>query len=98
MVCRLKEAGATCVYAIVSHGIFSGPALRRIEESDIESVVVTNTIPQGEKMSQCHKIKVGCVMHYTHSAPVKQVHIVYHTVALALPLVPPWSSMSYCHQ
>ena len=46
------------MYAIVTHGIFSGPALKRIEESSMEAVVVTNTIPQGEKISQCPKIKV----------------------------------------
>ena len=55
---RLKEAGAAKVYAILTHGIFSGPALRRIEESDLEAVVVTNTIPQESKMQNCPKIKV----------------------------------------
>lgn len=55
---RLKDAGAAKVYAILTHGIFSGPALRRIEESDLEAVVVTNTIPQDSKMQNCAKIKV----------------------------------------
>jgi len=54
---KLKEAGAAKVYAILTHGIFSGPALRRIEESDLEAVVVTNTIPQESKMQNCPKIK-----------------------------------------
>lgn len=55
---RLQDAGAAKVYAILTHGIFSGPALRRIEESDLEAVVVTNTIPQDSKMQNCAKIKV----------------------------------------
>ena len=61
---RLKEAGAAKVYAILSHGIFSGPALRRIEESDLEAVVVTNTIPQESKMQNCPKIKVCRLIRY----------------------------------
>ncbi len=55
---RLKEAGATKVYAICTHGIFSGPALERITKSQLEVVAVTNTIPQLEKMEACPKIKV----------------------------------------
>ena len=55
---RLQDAGAAKVYAILTHGIFSGPALKRIEESDLEAVVVTNTIPQEIKMQSCQKIKV----------------------------------------
>ena len=55
---RLQDAGAAKVYAILTHGIFSGPALKRIEESDLEAVVVTNTIPQESKMQNCQKIKV----------------------------------------
>jgi len=56
----LQDAGAAKVYAILTHGIFSGPALKRIEESDLEAVVVTNTIPQESKMQNCQKIKVCC--------------------------------------
>ena len=55
---RLDEAGAKKVYAICSHGIFSGPALDRIQKSSMEAVVVTNTIPQTDKMQLCPKIKV----------------------------------------
>lgn len=55
---KLKEAGATKVYGICSHGIFSGPAVERIKSSDIEAVVVTNTNPQAHKVEECPKIKV----------------------------------------
>lgn len=55
---KLKDAGAKKVYAILTHGILSGPALSRIDAADIEAVVVTNTIPQDEKMRICPKLKV----------------------------------------
>ena len=41
----LKAKGADCIYACATHGILSGPAFDRIENSCIEEVVVTNTIP-----------------------------------------------------
>ena len=41
----LKAKGASQVYACATHGLFSGPAYERIENSSIEEVVVTNTVP-----------------------------------------------------
>lgn len=55
---RLVEAGADKVYAFCVHGIFSGPALTRLNASKFEAVVVTNTIPQDENMKKCSKIQV----------------------------------------
>ncbi|KAI5451608.1 hypothetical protein NCC49_001591 [Naganishia albida] len=55
---RLLEEGATKVYAIVTHGILSGPALRVIQESGLEKLVVTNTIPQQQNCEGCDKIEV----------------------------------------
>jgi len=57
-LCRLLSAGASKVYAICSHGIFSGPAISRINNSPFEAVVVTNTIPQEENMKNSNKIQV----------------------------------------
>ncbi|XP_078323884.1 ribose-phosphate pyrophosphokinase 1 isoform X2 [Crassostrea virginica] len=54
---KLTEAGASKVYAICTHGIFSGPAISRINNSVFEAVVVTNTIPQEERMKNAPKIK-----------------------------------------
>ncbi|KAK5642971.1 hypothetical protein RI129_009138 [Pyrocoelia pectoralis] len=54
---KLMEAGATKVYAILTHGIFSGPAISRINNACFEAVVVTNTIPQDEHMKECSKIQ-----------------------------------------
>ncbi|KAH9412890.1 Ribose-phosphate pyrophosphokinase 2 [Dermatophagoides pteronyssinus] len=54
---KLKEAGASKVYAILTHGIFSGPAIQRIEAAPLEALVVTNTIPQEKNMRDCTKIQ-----------------------------------------
>jgi ribose-phosphate pyrophosphokinase len=54
---KLTEAGATKVYAILTHGIFSGPAITRINNACFEAVVVTNTIPQDGHMKDCSKIQ-----------------------------------------
>lgn len=56
---KLMEAGATRVYAILTHGIFSGPAISRINNACFEAVVVTNTIPQDGHMRDCPKIQVN---------------------------------------
>jgi len=54
---KLLEAGATKIYAILSHGIFSGEGLTRINSTNFEAVVVTNTLPQHKQMEKCSKIK-----------------------------------------
>lgn len=54
---ELKNAGADRVYAIATHGIFSGPAISLINESLLELVAVTNTISQEEHIKTSSKIK-----------------------------------------
>ncbi|HEX9022433.1 MAG TPA: ribose-phosphate pyrophosphokinase [Geobacteraceae bacterium] len=54
----LKDHGARTIYACATHGVLSGPAIDRINASDIEEVVITDTIPLGEKESLTSKIKV----------------------------------------
>uniref|UniRef100_A0A2K5LL67 ribose-phosphate diphosphokinase n=1 Tax=Cercocebus atys TaxID=9531 RepID=A0A2K5LL67_CERAT len=55
---KLLSAGATKVYAVLIHGILSGPAISRINNAAFEAVVVTNTIPQEDTMKHCTKIQV----------------------------------------
>jgi len=50
------ESGAKEVHAYSSHGIFSGAALERIENSPLKSVVVTDTIPLSGKAKKISKI------------------------------------------
>ncbi|MBM3679086.1 MAG: ribose-phosphate pyrophosphokinase [Actinobacteria bacterium] len=41
----LKEAGAVKVFAVATHGLFNGPALERIQSSEIDKLIVTDTVP-----------------------------------------------------
>jgi ribose-phosphate pyrophosphokinase len=54
----LKEKGAKSVYAYATHAVLSGPALERIGESCLEEAVVTNSIPVGEKLKACPKLRL----------------------------------------
>lgn len=54
----VKENGAREVVAIVTHGILSGPAIDNINKSVLSAVVVTNTVPLGDKLERCPKLKV----------------------------------------
>lgn len=45
----LKEMGANSVRACATHGVLSGPAIERIENSAIEELVLLNTIPVPEE-------------------------------------------------
>ncbi|EMG49912.1 Ribose-phosphate pyrophosphokinase, partial [Candida maltosa Xu316] len=47
----LKDSGAKYVYALVTHGIFSGDAINRIDQSAIDKLVVTNSTPQSEHVA-----------------------------------------------
>jgi len=54
----LNRNGAERVLASATHAVLSGPAVQRIEESPIEEVVVTNTIPTA---SACGSAKITCL-------------------------------------
>ena len=54
----LIQYGAAHVYACCTHPVLSGNAPKRIEESPLESLVITNTIPLNQKASEGSKIKV----------------------------------------
>jgi ribose-phosphate pyrophosphokinase len=55
---KLKENGAKEVHACCSHAVLSGPAVERINDSQIKSLVVTNSIPLADKADRCDKITV----------------------------------------
>ena len=54
----LLKAGATKVYACCTHPVLSGPAVERIQNSDLGELIVTNTIPLHAAAKQCKKISV----------------------------------------
>ena len=53
----LKERGAKRVYAYCTHPVFSGPAIERIAASQLDEVVITNTIALGEAAKGSKKIR-----------------------------------------
>jgi len=54
----MKEAGALEVSVCCTHPVLSGPALERIEKSEIKEALVTDTIPLNDRAKNCGKIKV----------------------------------------
>ncbi|KAF2999150.1 ribose-phosphate pyrophosphokinase [Neopestalotiopsis sp. 37M] len=54
----LKKEGATMVYALITHGVLSGDAIQRINQSAIDKLVVTNSVPQEEHKRMCPKLEV----------------------------------------
>ncbi|MGA1072902.1 MAG: ribose-phosphate pyrophosphokinase [Pseudohongiellaceae bacterium] len=53
----LKEHGASRVVAYSTHPVLSGPAIENIETSNLDSLVVTDTIPLSEAAKNCGKIR-----------------------------------------
>lgn len=54
----LMENGAREVMAATTHPVLSGPAIERLANSDFSQVIITDTIPVGEKILGCNKFKV----------------------------------------
>jgi ribose-phosphate pyrophosphokinase len=57
----LSEAGAKSVFAVITHPVLSGPAIKRIAESPLEELVVTDTIPLSTEAQNCPKLHVVTV-------------------------------------
>lgn len=55
----MKEHGARSVRAIASHGVMSGPANERVEESELEEMVFTDSIPYNNKCSKVKQISIA---------------------------------------
>lgn len=53
----LKERGAERVLAYATHPVFSGAAIERLSSSDIDQVVVTDTIPLSAEAKSCNRIR-----------------------------------------
>jgi ribose-phosphate pyrophosphokinase len=53
----LKERGAKAVYAYCTHPVLSGEAIERITHSQLNELVVTDTIPLSAKARECSKIR-----------------------------------------
>ncbi len=53
----LKERGATQVIAYITHPVLSGPAVQNIENSTLDELVVTDTIPLSAEALKCSRIR-----------------------------------------
>ena len=69
----LMDAGAAEVHACCSHGVLSGPAIQRLEESVIKSLVITNSIALRGKAKECDKITVLSVSKLLGEA-IRRIH------------------------
>jgi ribose-phosphate pyrophosphokinase len=69
----LKEAGAERVLACAVHGVFSGPAVDRIDKSPLDQLVVTNSVPLRIEGQACKKIVVLSVARLLGQA-IRNIH------------------------
>ncbi len=75
----VEVGGANSVYACASHGVLSGPALERLNNSVIKEVALLNTIPAQSMGEGCSKIK------YISVAPMfaEAIERIYQEVSIA---------------
>ncbi len=69
----LLVKGATSVSACATHAVLSGPAVQRIEESELREVVFTNSIPLSHEARQCSRIKSLSIAHLMADA-IRSIH------------------------
>jgi len=69
----LKDNGAARVLACAVHGVLSGPALDRIEKAPLDKLIVSNTIPLGERAKECGKIMTLSVAKLLGQA-IRSIH------------------------
>jgi ribose-phosphate pyrophosphokinase len=69
----LWKKGAKCVYACCTHGVLSGPAIERLNQSSLTELIMTNTIPLQGDATDCNKIKVISVADLFGEA-IKRIH------------------------
>ena len=69
----LKKEGARKIIGCCTHPVLSGPAIKRIQESPLEELIVTNTIPLSREAQGCRKIKSLSVAHLIGEA-IRRTH------------------------
>ncbi len=69
----LRKEGAQKVVACCTHPVLSGKAIEKIMQSDLEELVVTDTIPLREEAKACKKIVVLSVAQLLGEA-IKRIH------------------------
>ena len=68
----LLDMGADSVYACCTHAVLSGPAVERLDESEIKEVIVTDSIqqPEGRHLDKLQTISVGTLV----GEAIKRIH------------------------
>jgi ribose-phosphate pyrophosphokinase len=69
----LHKAGAATIHACFTHAVLSGEAVERLDNSYIEKIVITNTIPLSEKAKAFKKIQVTSVARLLAKG-IKSIH------------------------
>ncbi|MCS7203759.1 MAG: ribose-phosphate pyrophosphokinase [Thermodesulfovibrio sp.] len=69
----LKDKGARRVFAACTHAVLSGGAIEKLNNSFLEKLIVTDTIPIGDKKERCPIIEVLTVAHLLGEA-IKRIH------------------------
>ncbi len=70
----LKEFGAAQVFAYITHPVLSGPAVERITNSELDQLIVSDTIPLTEAGAACDKIRVLSVAE-TLAETIRRIHL-----------------------
>lgn len=69
----LKAQGAQSISASCTHAVLSGPAVERINGSQLGQVVVTNTLPTIDKEAECSRLKALSIAELLAEA-IKRIH------------------------
>lgn len=72
-VSALKERGAKSVTAYVTHPVLSGPAIENINNSELDELVVMDTLPLSEAAKKCKRIRVITISDMLGKA-IRRVH------------------------
>ena len=63
--CALKKAGALRILACSTHGVFSGKALENLQKSELEEIIVTNSLPQKEISGKIKVLSISKILSET---------------------------------
>ncbi len=69
----LRANGAQRILAAVTHAILSEPAIERIQESPLETVLITDTTPLEEKLARCDKLEALSIASLLGEA-IRRIH------------------------
>lgn len=75
---RIREMGARSVRAMCAHGLFSGNAIQNIENSVLDEVLVTDTIPLRHECSKIKQISVSKLMAEVIQSVIENTSISTH--------------------